>query len=219
MLYTIKNKASQFKNFRLLVCNLNPLLVDDTASRIKCLKKSFQLNCVRFPDNFNKYDFISTVINTESDIYKRKALLREFNNLILESYRENNYIMYPNIKLILEKIRKQNVRVMVCSDYSIGTFEDILYKTDLIENTDYYYSFYHIKHKPPHPTVINDISNKLNIDKYRIRKMGNLLRDIMEGKNSNCGINIGIVENYEKQKIFVNNGANRLSTHISEIDL
>ena len=69
----------------------------------------------------------------------------------------------------------------------------------------------------PYPHMINKMRKKHNIDSKNIAKFGDTVNDILEGKNANCGLVVGVLSSTNNEEELLNAGADIVINKITDL--
>ena len=109
----------------------------------------------------------------------------------------------PNVEKVFKELRRRNIRVVLNTGYNRKTAESLIDKLGWIKSIDYdlLVTASDVKNSRPYPDMIISAMADLNItDSLGIIKVGDSAIDILEGKNANCGLTIGITTGAQTRK-------------------
>lgn len=101
----------------------------------------------------------------------------------------------PNVERVFRELMDRNIRVVLNTGYNRETAESLIEKLgwELSVDYDLLVTASDVKQNRPHPDMILSAMADLNItDPSEVIKIGDSAIDIMEGRNANCRLNIGI---------------------------
>ncbi len=124
-------------------------------------------------------------------------------NQIYDCFIENLTLNYknlairplPNVEKLFKKLKERNIKVVLNTGYNRETAESLIKKLRWEIATDYdlLVSASDVKQNRPYPDMILSAMADLGInDPLEVIKVGDSAIDILEGKNANCRLNIGI---------------------------
>ena len=83
---------------------------------------------------------------------------------------------------------------------------------------DGYISSESVEHGRPEPFMIKELMNRFNIDNpQEVAKIGDTTMDILEGKNANCGLSIGVLTGAETKEKLINAGADMVLNSVMDL--
>lgn len=127
----------------------------------------------------------------------------ELVNLIYNHFIEKLTINYntleikalPNVEKVFKELMNRKIKVVLNTGYNRKTAEFLIEKLGWKISIDYdlLVTSSDVKQNRPHPDMILSAMAALNVsDSSGVIKVGDSAIDILEGKNANCGLNIGI---------------------------
>jgi len=101
----------------------------------------------------------------------------------------------PNVERVFKELMDRKIKVVLNTGYNRETAESLIEKLGWALSVDYdlLVTASDVKQNRPHPDMILSAMVDLNIiDPSEVIKIGDSAIDIMEGRNANCRLNIGI---------------------------
>ncbi|OYZ32604.1 MAG: HAD family hydrolase [Sphingobacteriales bacterium 17-39-43] len=126
-------------------------------------------------------------------------LVRQIYNYFIEkltiNYKTLEIKALPNVERVFKELMNRNIRVVLNTGYNRETAESLIEKLgwELSVDYDLLVTASDVKQNRPNPDMILSAMADLNItDPSEVIKVGDSAIDIMEGRNANCRLNIGI---------------------------
>lgn len=119
--------------------------------------------------------------------YFIEKLTRNYENLEVKAL--------PNVERVFKELMDRKIKVVLNTGYNRETAESLIEKLgwELSVDYDLLVTASDVKQNRPQPDMILLAMSVLNIsDSLGIIKVGDSGIDILEGRNANCGLNIGI---------------------------
>tara|TARA_A100001015_G_scaffold54318_1_gene59602 strand:+ start:2627 stop:3337 length:711 start_codon:yes stop_codon:yes gene_type:complete len=208
LIYKICNKT-KIKPVKLIVCDMAGTTINEGGIVYDTLyetMKNFGLTVSKNEKKKwygkNKYEVLNNYLTLDNkiDLRIKKAVQSQlhtnFDNNLKEKYFFENNIKLIHYKLpeLFNNIRKKNVKISLNTGYNKEIQESIINKLNMNEFIDNYISSEEVKFGRPLPYMINRLIDKNNIKKTdEVIKIGDTQIDILEGKNANCGLSIGVL--------------------------
>lgn len=141
-------------------------------------------------------DILRSVSMDEIEIERQAAIAYpNFLSMLKGAYEHLDVTPYPGTEALFTYLREIGVKVMLNTGYNRKTAESLLQKLkwregqefDLLVTSD------EVSKSRPAPDMILYGMKKMGInDTRQVAKIGDTIIDIEEGKNANCGLNLGI---------------------------
>jgi len=126
-------------------------------------------------------------------------LVKQIYNYFIErltiNYKTLEIKALPNVERVFRELMNRNIKVVLNTGYNRETAESLIEKLGWKLSVDYdlLVTASDVKQNRPQPDMILSAMTEFNIsDPSGIIKVGDSAIDILEGKNANCGLNIGI---------------------------
>ena len=138
-------------------------------------------------------------------------LVRESEKILIKKL-EESYFKDEKITLIDDKLldlfenwRMKGIKVALNTGYNKNFQKKIIKNLNLSESIDDFISSEEVKRGRPYPYMINKLMERNNIINARnVCKIGDTVNDMMEGKNANCGLTIGVLSGAGKIENLLN---------------
>lgn len=148
-------------------------------------------------------DVLSACTN-ETDIKPlADKIFANFKIALETAYEESAITTYNGMELFFEQLRKRNIKVVLNTGYDLKTASKLMEKLNwsvgvqvdaLITSDD-------VVNGRPHPDMIHKAMSQFGItDSSQVLKAGDSEIDIMEGKNSGCGITVGVLSGAQNRE-------------------
>ena len=124
-----------------------------------------------------------------------KEIYDYFIEKLTNNYKNLEVKALPNVERVFKKLKDQNIKVVLNTGYNRETAESLIKKLgwELSVDYDLLVTASDVKQNRPHPDMILSAMADLNItNPSEVIKIGDSAIDILEGRNANCRINIGI---------------------------
>ncbi|MDO8993471.1 MAG: HAD hydrolase-like protein [Bacteroidota bacterium] len=124
-----------------------------------------------------------------------KQIYNYFIDKLTINYKTLEIKALPNVEKVFKELIDRNIKVVLNTGYNRETAETLIKKLgwELSVDYDLLVTASDVKQNRPQPDMIISAMSELNIsDPAGIIKVGDSAVDIFEGKNANCGLNIGI---------------------------
>ena len=146
-----------------------------------------------------------------SSIKRLAPLVRESEKILIKKL-EESYFKDEKITLIDDKLldlfenwRMKGIKVALNTGYNKNFQKKIIKNLNLSESIDDFISSEEVKRGRPYPYMINKLMERNNIINARnVCKIGDTVNDMMEGKNANCGLTIGVLSGAGKIENLLN---------------
>lgn len=168
----------------------NFLIYEALYKTIKLIKPNLYRKEVNEFYGCKKEDIISSFVDSQKinspEIVKRN-LNSEFNYFIKKEYIHNDIKIINNIPYLFDKLKSDNIKICVNTEYSKDIQNILIDKLNLNNNIDDAISSSDVTKSKPYPDMINELMKKNNIDNSNnVIKVGSTELDIIEGKNAKC---------------------------------
>jgi len=124
-----------------------------------------------------------------------KQIYNYFIDKLTINYKTLEIKALPNVERVFKELMDRKIKVVLNTGYNRETAESLIEKLSWELSVDYdlLVTASDVKQNRPQPDMILLAMSELNInDPSGIIKVGDSTIDILEGKNANCGLNIGI---------------------------
>ncbi|MEE2938190.1 MAG: phosphonatase-like hydrolase [Planctomycetota bacterium] len=129
------------------------------------------------------------------DSHEIDLIFSNFKKLLAVAYQRLRVTEQPGATAVFSALRQQGVKVALNTGYDRPTAECLIKKLGWMEGSDYdvLITASDVEHGRPAPDMIFLAMKKTNVtDASRVAKVGDSEVDIEEGKNSGCGVTVGI---------------------------
>ncbi len=228
MSYLIRNKIS------LLVCDMAGTIINENGIVYKSIFNTLhklgydpqEKNIPKWTGLSKKkvlYDEISKkYINEDATKVINEVNLAE--NLLLKTLQEE-YFYNDGLELIDDELldffdycRINGIHIALNTGYPKTLQDDIIDHLNLRGRIDSSISSDEVKLGRPYPYMINHLLEEFNIiSTSNIAKIGDTSNDMLEGKNANCGLTIGVLTGYETKENLLKSGANVVVNKITDL--
>ena len=114
--------------------------------------------------------------------------------------------------------RINGIHIALNTGYPKILQEDIIDHLDIRGRIDASISSDEVKLGRPYPYMINNLLEEFSIiSTSNIAKIGDTRNDMLEGKNANCGLTIGVLSGYETKENLINSGADVVINKITDL--
>lgn len=140
-------------------------------------------------------DIVNAVQSHKIDDSTIDNIFNSFLKNLNLSYQSAVVSPQPNSEFVFEKLRKLGILIVLNTGYDRKTAIKLLEKLNWVRGLHYdlLVTASDVKNSRPHPDMIFYAMSSLNVtDAISVVKIGDSEIDIIEGKNANCGITIGI---------------------------
>lgn len=151
------------------------------------------------------------------DVMLAEKLLTE---TLEEQYFNNNKIELVNENIInfFDECRVNGIRIALNTGYSNDLQNKIISHLNLENHIDARISSDDVSLGRPYPYMINSLLSEFGIiNTKHIAKIGDTKNDMLEGKNANCGLTIGVLTGYEDKNTLIKYGANVVVNTITDL--
>lgn len=196
------------KNIKLVVFDMAGTTVDEQNLVYKTLQKAINTKNLNISleevldhgAGKEKYqaivDILQTTINLElTDDFAREIFVL-FQELLDEAYEELKVKTFDGILELFELLHQKNIKIALNTGYNSRIANLLLYKLgwELGREYNYLVTASDVENSRPHPEMIEKAREKFKITKpSQVLKAGDSAIDILEGKNANCGITVGVL--------------------------
>ena len=202
------------KSVKLIVCDMAGTTVDEGGivydtlyETIKSFGITIERDEIKNWYGINKTEVLEHFMNRDSRFTGNKNMLENMLNRFKENLK-NSYFNSDKIKLIdpelptlFNQIRASGVRIALNSGFSVDIQEKIVKKLGMDKFVDTYISSESVAQGRPMPYMIQNLMNRYNItDPKAVIKLGDSQNDILEGRNANCRMSIGVLSGAETRE-------------------
>jgi phosphonatase-like hydrolase len=124
-----------------------------------------------------------------------QEIFTDFLNELELAYQNLVVVPTKNTERLFLELRTMNIKVVLNTGYNSTTAISLIHKLNWIEGVHYdlLVTASDVNNNRPHPDMILFAMQALNInDPKTVIKVGDSTIDIVEGKNANCKLNIGV---------------------------
>jgi len=162
---------------------------------------------------------------SQSEIGEFRFLQPTLHHMYNKNLKENYFskgstkFIDDNLPSLFCKIRENNIKIALNTDYSKEIQEAILNNLHFKELIDDYISSDAVKQGRPSPYMINVLMRRNDIiDPEQVIKFGDTPNDILEGHNARCRESIGVLSGASKKEELEVAGASRVLTSVMNIN-
>ena len=117
-------------------------------------------------------------------------------------------VIHPDLKQYLDVLRSTGVKVALNTGYPAKIQDGILAHLDLAPHVDAFVCAGDVGHGRPYPYMVHALMAQLGIsDVRKVAKAGDTVRDIEEGLQAGCGLNIGVLSGADDAATLIGAGA------------
>lgn len=209
------------RNIKLVVCDMAGTIINERGIIYKSIGETLKdMGCVVSEKDEKRwygrdkrevlYNEINKNLNSSS-IKRLAPLVRESEKILIKKL-EESYFKDEKITLIDDKLldlfenwRMKGIKVALNTGYNKNFQKKIIKKLNLSESIDDFISSEEVKRGRPYPYMINKLMERNNIINARyVCKIGDTVNDMMEGKNANCGLTVGVLSGAGKIENLLN---------------
>lgn len=209
------------RNIKLVVCDMAGTIINERGIIYKSIGETLkEMGCVVSEKDEKRwygrdkrevlYNEINKNLNGSS-IKRLAPLVRESEKILIrkleESYFKDEKITLIDDKLLdlFENWRMKGIKVALNTGYNKNFQKKIIKNLNLSESIDDFISSEEVKRGRPYPYMINKLMERNNIINARyVCKIGDTVNDMMEGKNANCGLTVGVLSGAGKIENLLN---------------
>jgi len=228
MSYLIRN------NISLLVCDMAGTIINENGIIYKSLFNTLsKMGYDPKEKDIKKWTGLSKKKVLYDEIFKKSShidvtkVINEVNlaeNLLLKDLQEE-YFNNNRLELIDDDVlnffdycRMNGIYVALNTGYPKVLQEDIIDYLGIRDRIDSSISSDEVKLGRPYPYMINSLLEEFNIiSTNNIAKIGDTKNDMLEGKNANCGLTIGVLSGYDTKENLLNSGADVVINKITDL--
>lgn len=148
-------------------------------------------------------DILNKVQNQKIDDAVINNIFKSFLENLELSYKSAVISPQPNSEFVFEKLRELGILIVLNTGYDRNTASNLLHKLNWFQGIHYdlLVTASDVKNSRPYPDMIFHAMSLLNVtNAVEVVKIGDSEIDIIEGKNANCGITIGITTGAQTAK-------------------
>lgn len=137
------------------------------------------------------------------DMGKSEIIFRDFKELLDQEYLVSNVLPIEGIENTLSNLKKDGIKVVLNTGYNSKVANVLLDKLNWIKGLQYdaLITADDVERGRPFPDMIIKAMQMFEItDASKVLKAGDSAIDIIEGKNAQCGITIGVLSGAQTQK-------------------
>jgi len=197
-----------FKNIKLVVFDMAGTTINEQNIVYKTLQKAINnqgLN-VSLDDVLingagkEKLQAIKDILKPLQDDNLREGLAKEiftdFQELLDDAYEELEVETFDGILDLFNLLRQKNIKIVLNTGYNIGIATTLLDKLAWYQDEEYdlLITANDVENSRPNPEMIELARTHFKITKpSQVLKAGDTAVDVLEGKNANCGITVGVL--------------------------
>ena len=172
----------------------------------------------------NNFKNNNNLLETQQENFStlQAQLLQNFDNRLKENYFQNNNISLidTNLPDIFSNLRKKNIKVCLNTGYNKDIQKKIIDKFNLGELIDDYISSEDVIKGRPYPYMIEELMYRNNIgSSHEVIKIGDTVNDILEGKNANCLLSIGVLTGADGYNNLYEAGADHIIDNFNDLEI
>ncbi len=197
-----------FKNIKLVVFDMAGTTINEQNIVYKTLQKAINnqgLN-VSLDDVLingagkEKLQAIKDILKPLQDDNLREDLAKEiftdFQELLDDAYEELEVETFDGVLDLFNLLRQKNIKIVLNTGYNIGIATTLLDKLAWYQDEEYdlLITANDVENSRPNPEMIELARTHFKITKpSQVLKAGDTAVDVLEGKNANCGITVGVL--------------------------
>lgn len=161
----------------------------------------------------------TTTLDDEERAEKTNDIHSVFLRNLVKSYQEYEIKLFDDCRPLFEFLKENNIKQAVNTGYSRRIAEIILKKVDFIEGRDFdlLCTADDVFEARPAPDMILKICKELKIDAKNSIKVGDSAVDILEGKNAQVYLSIGITTGAQTVEQMAKEGPDFIVHSLSEL--
>lgn len=228
MSFLIRNKIS------LLVCDMAGTIINENGIIYESIFNTLTvLGYEPIYEDIKKWTGLSKRKVLYDEIYKKTEPIGHENisskvdiaeKMLLDQL-EEEYFSNNNIELVNDEVldffdncRINNIQVALNTGYSGKLQNKIIEHLNIKNRIDAYISSDDVSFGRPYPYMINKLMEEFNIiNPNHIAKIGDTKNDMLEGRNSHCGLTIGVLTGYESKENLIKAGADVVINQITDL--
>ena len=222
-------KRIPFQNISLIVCDMAGTVIDEGGLVYKTLFSTLSQCNIPIQQSdikdwyglektnvigkmISKYDNIRCPIEEER---RNININMEFEKNLHKEYFSNDStlkLIDPKLPNFFKRLQSNGIKIALNTGYAPSFQKKIIKHLNMTDFIDDFISSGDVNFGRPAPYMIHHLMEKHDIrDVERVAKIGDTKNDILEGKNSGCGLIIGVLsgagnrEDLQKADIIVNN--------------
>lgn len=219
------------KGIKLLVCDMAGTVVDEGGIVYKSLMKAmnkFELNVKEDEmhpwHGAKKSEVISHFVTSRGRHNEIVPVIEEeFLEIIETSYFGENAcisLIHPTLLEYLAKLRANGIKVGLNTGYPRRIQDGLLDNLKLRQQVDAYVSSQDVPFGRPSPFMVFRLMEKTNVqDVRKVAKVGDSINDMLEGRNSGCGLVIGVESGVDSKQDLLDAGADFVVGNVTDVRL
>jgi phosphonatase-like hydrolase len=119
-----------------------------------------------------------------------------FIEILNDYYRTEPINEFEGISSLFKSLKQNNIKVSINTGFSRSTTDIILSRLGWVKNelVDFSIASDEVEYGRPHPDMIEKIMAHFSIQSSKsVAKIGDTPSDLLEGKNADCGLTIGVL--------------------------
>ena len=142
------------------------------------------------------YDTLEKIADSKTAQEKSKQIFDDFKLSLENAYETTEVFGFENVDTLFSTLRDNGIKVVLNTGYDSKTANTLLSKLnwEVGRDIDGLVTASDVVNGRPHPDMIHLAMEKAGVsDSKQVLKAGDSGIDIMEGKNANCGIVVGVL--------------------------
>ena len=142
------------------------------------------------------YDTLEKIADSKTAQEKSKQIFEDFKLSLENAYETTEVFGFENVDTLFSTLRDNGIKVVLNTGYDSKTANTLLSKLnwEVGRDIDGLVTASDVVNGRPHPDMIHLAMEKAGVsDSKQVLKAGDSGIDIMEGKNANCGIVVGVL--------------------------
>lgn len=194
------------KNIKMLVCDMAGTTVNEKGLIYKCMKTVITDLGYDVPKTSIKewYGRDKTEVLKSYLSDKPKYHLQEAENMLMKRLEKeyfkggNIHVMHPKLANFFNMLRMNDIKIALNTGYPPKFQRKIINHLGLNYSIDDYISSQDVERGRPYPYMIHELARRHKIKNPKhIAKIGDTVPDMLEGRNSHCGLVIGVLSGAE----------------------
>lgn len=148
-------------------------------------------------------DILQATINLDLNDEFAREIFNDFQELLDEAYEELEVETFEGVLDLFSLLRQKDINIALNTGYNSRIANLLLYKLDweLGREYDLLITANDVENSRPNPEMIELARTHFKITKpSQVLKAGDSTVDILEGKNANCGITVGVLSGAQTKK-------------------
>lgn len=150
-----------------------------------------------------------------------ETISETFEKAINEAYfQDASPVEHIDITLMkyFKQLKSAGVKIALDTGYPQNIQEGLVKKMGFDKVVDSYISSYDVAQGRPYPYMIHTLMQQLNImDVRRVAKVGDSVRDIEMGRNSGCGLVVGVTSGADSAEALFAAGADIVCDNVTDL--